>query len=164
MEIKLKNMTSNMGPPPPQRRPDDRRHYDRQDDRRRSQKGPSAHQSEDGWTNVPTKVAKTQNEKIDPNRIRSMQSSKVDADSMSLGPPRSGPSLSSWGRGSQSGKNSRQEQSMNHNRFSHLDQSEAPGHYEGRGSDGRYPRQNSQQDRYHGRNSRYTLINHSNFF
>jgi len=156
MEIKLASMVP-MGPPPP-RRSD--RQYDRTDDRRRSQKGGTPHGGhqggggEEGWQSVPQKVPRFQNEKIDPNRISRMQSSKVDADSMSLGPPGGRPgSFGSWGRGSQSGKSSRQEQQpANQNRFSHLDQSEPAGHYEGRGSDGRYPRQNN--DRYPGRNSR----------
>merc|ERR1719282_1785407 len=158
MEQKLQHMTSQMGPPPA-RRQDDRRMYDRQDDRRRSQKGgppPGQQAGEDGWTNVPSRPARFQ-EKIDPSRLRQMASSRTDADTMSFGPPKGGPgTYGSWGRGSKSRKNSRQEQpAANQNRFSQLDQSEAGGnlHYEGRGSDsGRWdPRQDRNN---YGRNSR----------
>ena len=158
MEQKLAHMTSSMGPPPA-RRDNDRRNYDRNDDRRRSTKGGppgggGQQDGGDGWTNVPTRAARFQPEKIDASRIRNMQSNKADADSMSFGPPKGGPAgaFGSWGRGSQSGKSSRAEQpAANTNRFSQLDQAEGgggAGHYEGRGSDGR------RADRYGGRSSR----------
>merc|ERR1719192_3098847 len=147
-----------MGPSQSNRRQDDRRYGG--DDRRRSTKGPGPGQggaTEDGWQAVPTRAARISNEKIDTNRIRSLGSSKVDADQMSFGPPRGGGgNFGAWGRGSQSGKNSKQEQHANQNRFSQLDQAEAgsPSYYDGRGSGGRF-RQGSQQERnqYGGRNS-----------
>ena len=142
----IANLTQSMGPPPNRR--DDRRDY-RQDDRRRSTKGgpPAGGQSEDGWQMAPMKAARQQAERIDTSRISKLQNTKTDADNMSFGPPR-GPGAS-WGRGSQSGKNSRQETPVYQNRFSQLgDQSESgPSSYEGRGSGG-YP------GRYPGRSSR----------
>merc|ERR1719232_2302696 len=93
MEQKLAHMTSSMGPPPA-RRQDDRRGYgDRNDDRRRSKVGPpgGGQQDGDGWTNVPTKAARVTQDRVDTNRLKNMQSSKVDADQMSFGPPKGGP-------------------------------------------------------------------------
>jgi len=156
MEQKLAHMTSSMGPPPA-RRQDDRR-YDRGDDRRRSTKGGApgggggGQQDGDGWTNVPTKAARVTQDRVDTNRLKNMQSSKVDADQMSFGPPKGGPggAFGSWGRGSQT-KTSRQEGGMRGNMFDALNQGEdsGPGSYQGRGSDGR-----RQDGRYAGRSSR----------
>jgi len=165
LEQKLAHMAP-MGPPPGRR--DDRRNdrNDRNDDRRRSQKGGpgggGGHGGEDGWQAVPTRVAsRSQFEKIDPNKIRNIQqSSKLDADSMSFGPPKTSGGaggFGTWGRGSQSAKTSRQEQTTNmQNRFAQLEQNESgpPQSYDGRSSGGRFGRQNSQQDRYGGRGSR----------
>ena len=113
MEMKIAHMTASLGSAPSNRRQDDRR-YDRSDDRRRSTKGPGPGQSgttEDGWQAVPTRAARVTTEKIDANRLRNIGSSKVDADQMSFGPPRGGGgSFGAWGRGSQSGKSSKQEQ------------------------------------------------------
>jgi len=165
LEQKLAHMAP-MGPPPNRR--DDRRNdrNDRNDDRRRSQKGGpggggGGHSGEDGWQAVPTRVAsRSQYEKIDTNKLRNIQTNKLDADSMSFGPPKGGAGgaggFGTWGRGSQSAKTSRQE-TTNQNRFAQLDQSESgpPQSYDGRSSGGRFGRQNSQQDRgYGGRNSR----------
>lgn len=159
MEMKIAHMTASIGPSQSNRRQDDRRYGG--DDRRRSTKGPGPGQSgatDDGWQAVPTRAARVTTEKIDTNRIKNIGSSKLDADQMSFGPPKGGGgSFGAWGRGSQSGKNSRQEQhAANQNRFSQLEQAEAgsPSYYEGRGSGGRF-RQGSQQDRsqYGGRNS-----------
>lgn len=189
LEQKLAHMTP-MGPPPG-RRDDNRRNdrNDRNDDRRRSQKGgpggekevvsPIAvvassgggggggggggHGGEDGWQAVPTRVAsRSQYEKIDTNKLRNIQqSTKLDADSMSFGPPKGGGGgaggFGTWGRGSQSAKTSRQEQTGTiQNRFAGLEQSESgpPQSYDGRSSGGRFGRQNSQQGGYGGRNSR----------
>jgi len=174
LEQKLQHMTP-MGPPPGRR--DDRRsdRNDRNDDRRRSQKGGpgekevgnvvappqgggGGHSSEDGWQAVPTRVASRQQfEKIDQNKLRGIQqSSKIDAESMSFGPPKTGSGFGTWGRGSQSAKTSRQEQTTQ-NRFAQLEQNDSmpPQSYEGRNSGSRFGRQNSQQDRgYGGRSSR----------
>ena len=156
MEIKIANMTSSMGPPP-SRRPDDRR-YDRNDDRRRSKVGgpPGGQQDGEGWTNVPTKAARFQPEKVDTSRLKNMQSSKIDADQMSFGPPKGGPggAFGSWGRGSQT-KTSRQEGGVRGNMYEALNQGEdsGPGSYQGRGSDGR-----RQDGRYAGRSSRLGSI------
>ena len=113
MEMKIAHMTASLGSAPSNRRQDERR-YDRTDDRRRSTKGPGPGQSgttEDGWQAVPTRAARVTTEKIDTNRLRNIGSSKVDADQMSFGPPRGGGgSFGAWGRGSQSGKSSKQEQ------------------------------------------------------
>lgn len=158
MQMKIAHMTASLGPPQSNRRQDERR-YDRTDDRRRSTKGPGPGQSgvsEDGWQAVPTRAAKVTTEKIDTNRIRNIGSSKVDADQMSFGPPKGGGgSFGAWGRGSQSGKNSRQEQHANQNRFSQLDQTEAgsTAYYDGRGSGGRFRQGNQQERQYGGRNS-----------
>ena len=155
MEQKLAHMTSSMGPPPA-RRQDDRR-YDRNDDRRRSKVGGApggggGQQDGDGWTNVPTKAARVTQDRVDTNRLKNMQSSKVDADQMSFGPPKGGPggAFGSWGRGSQT-KTSRPEGGMRGNMFDALNQGEdsGPGSYQGRGSDGR-----RQDGRYGGRSSR----------
>ena len=91
LEQKLAHMAP-MGPPPGRR--DDRRNdrNDRNDDRRRSQKGGPG--------------GKTYLRNI-------QQSSKLDADSMSFGPPKTSGGaggFGTWGRGSQSAKTSRQEQ------------------------------------------------------
>jgi len=145
------------GPMPPRR--DDNR--PRMDDRRRSQKGPDrgpggGHSGEDGWQAVPSRPAKGHFEKIDPVRLKSMSinSSKVDADSMSFGPPKSGGG-GGWGRGSQSKGPSRTEDSTKvQNRFMGLDGGDqsAPQGYDGRGSGGRFGR--SGPGAYGGRNSR----------
>ena len=112
MEMKIAHMTANIGPSQSNRRQDDRRYGG--DDRRRSTKGPGPGQSgasDDGWQAVPTRPARVTTEKFDTNRIKNMGASKVDADQMSFGPPKGGGgSFGAWGRGSQSGKNSRQEQ------------------------------------------------------
>lgn len=112
MEMKIAHMTASMGPSQSNRRQDDRRYGG--DDRRRSTKGPGPGQggaSDDGWQAVPTRAARVTTERIDTNRIKNIESSKVDADKMSFGPPKGGGgSFGAWGRGSQSGKNSRQEQ------------------------------------------------------
>jgi len=162
LEQKLAHMAP-MGPPPNRR--DDRRN-DRNDDRRRSQKGGpgggGGHGGEDGWQAVPTRVAsRSQYEKIDTNKLRNIGATKLDADSMSFGPPKGGAGgaggFGTWGRGSQSAKTSRQEPTNMQNRFAQLEQSESgpPQSYDGRSSGGRFGRQNSQQDRgYGGRNSR----------
>lgn len=111
------------GPPPPGRdRRDDRRDRDRDrdDHRRRSQKaGPAgggagaAHPGDDSWQNVPTRVARAGYEKPDASRITKTANTRLDADSMSFGPPRPAAGLGTWGRGSQSAKTSRQEQVSN---------------------------------------------------
>lgn len=144
------------GPMPPRR--DDRA---RMDDRRRSQKGPDrgpsgGHNGEDGWQAVPSRPARSQFEKIDTSRLKSMSinSTKVDADSMSFGPPKSGGS-GGWGRGSQSKGPSRTEDPTKvQNRFMGLDSTDpsAPQGYDGRGSGGRFGR--SGPGAYGGRNSR----------
>jgi len=157
LEQKLAHMAGpSMGPPPNRR--DDRRNdrNDRNDDRRRSQKGGpggggggggGGHGGEDGWQAVPTRVAsRSQYEKIDTNKLRNIQqSTKLDADSMSFGPPKGGGGgFGTWGRGSQSAKTSRQEQTTNmQNRFAGLEQSESgpPQSYDGRSSGGRFGRQ-----------------------
>ena len=106
MEMKIAHMTANISTPQNNRR-DDRRYVN--DDRRRSTKGPAGPPqggaSEEGWQAVPARAARMSSEKIDTNRLRNM--GKVDADQMSFGPPKAG---NFWGRGSQSGKNSRAEQ------------------------------------------------------
>jgi len=146
------------GPMPARR--DDR---SRMDDRRRSQKGPdrgSTHGGggEDGWQAVPSRPARSQFEKIDTSRLKSMSinSTKVDAESMSFGPPKSG-GVGGWGRGSQSKGPSRTEDTAKmQNRFAGLDASDqapTPQGYDGRGSGGRFaPR--SGGGGYGGRNSR----------
>merc|ERR1719483_1633667 len=149
-----------MGPPPNRR--DDRGNRndrnDRNDDRRRSQKGGpgggggGGHGGEDGWQAVPTRVAsRSQYEKIDTNKLRNIQqSTKLDADSMSFGPPKASAGgaggFGTWGRGSQSAKTSRQEPTNMQNRFAQLEQSEGGGQqsYDGRSSGGRFGRQGSQ--------------------
>merc|ERR1719232_2259067 len=121
LEQKLAHVAP-MGPPPNRR--DDRRN-DRNDDRRRSQKGGpgggGGHGGEDGWQAVPTRVAsRSQYEKIDTNKLRNIGATKLDADSMSFGPPKGGAGgaggFGTWGLGSQSAKSSRQE-TTNQNRF-----------------------------------------------
>jgi len=167
LEQQIKNMSSSMGPPPRGR--DDRGRNDKNEriDRRSSQKGPSggvggghSNQEEGGWTNVPTKVPRSQGyEKIDTNKLKNIQqSTRLDVENITFGPQKTGGpgSFGSWGRGSQSAKTSRQEQTSMQNRFAQLDQNESgPPQYDGRNSGNRYGRQNSQQDRsYSGRNSR----------
>jgi len=137
------------GPPPPGRdRRDDRRDRDRDrdDHRRRSQKGGpgggagAAHPGDDSWQNVPTRVARAGYEKPDASRITKTANTRLDADSMSFGPPRPAAGLGTWGRGSQSAKTSRQEQSTQ-NRFASLDSDGGggpPAGYDGRGSGGRF--------------------------
>lgn len=111
MDMRIAHMTANIGPSQRNRRQDDRRYGG--DDRRRSTKGPGPGQSgasDDGWQ-APTRPARVTTEKFDTNRIKNMGASKVDADQMSFGPPKGGGgSFGAWGRGNQSGKNSRQEQ------------------------------------------------------
>merc|ERR1719370_1100450 len=150
----------NSGPsgPMPGRR-DDR---SRNDDRRSSRKGPERGErgapggghtgGEDGWQAVPSRPARGTFEKVDTSRIKSLTTGKVDADSMSFGPPKAGGP--SWGRGSQTKGPSRTEDSTKmQNRFAGLDssdQSSAPQGYDGRGSGGRFGRGGA----YTGRNSR----------
>merc|ERR1712088_891470 len=107
---------------------------------------------EDGWQAVPSRPARGTFEKVDTSRIKSLTTGKVDADSMSFGPPKAGGP--SWGRGSQTKGPSRTEDSTKmQNRFAGLDSSEqssAPQGYDGRGSGGRFGRGGA----YTGRNSR----------
>jgi hypothetical protein len=57
---------------------------------------------EDGWQAVPSRPARSQYEKVDTSRLKTLTNSKpVDADSMSFGPPKAG-GPGGWGRGSQS--------------------------------------------------------------
>ena len=59
------------------------------------------HGGEDGWQAVPSRPARSQYEKVDTNRLKTLTSSKpVDVDSISFGPPKAeGPG--GWGRDSQ---------------------------------------------------------------
>ena len=80
---------------------------------------------------------------VDTSRIKSLTTGKVDADSMSFGPPKAGAGGPSWGRGSQTKGPSRTEDSTKmQNRFAQLESSEssAPQGYDGRGSGGRFGR------------------------
>ena len=80
---------------------------------------------------------------MDTSRIKSLTTGKVDADSMSFGPPKAGAGGPSWGRGSQTKGPSRTEDSTKmQNRFAQLESSEssAPQGYDGRGSGGRFGR------------------------
>jgi len=167
------------GPPPGRR--DDRGGGRRDDDRKRSQRGErpggdrggggggggGANQGEtpDGWQNVPTRVARSQYEKIDTSKLRNISTApKVDAESMSFGPPKTGGGggfgAGGWGRGSQTMKPSRHDDTKMQNRFAGLDAGEqgAPQGYDGRNSGGRFGRQDSvgrgPGGGYGGRNSR----------
>merc|ERR1719412_694039 len=158
LNAKLQGMNSGPSGPMPGRR-DDR---SRNDNRRSSRKGPERGEKgapgaghaggEDGWQAVPSRPARGTFEKVDTSRIKSLTTGKVDADSMSFGPPKAGGP--SWGRGSQTKGPSRTEDPTKmQNRFAGLDSSEqssAPQGYDGRGSGGRFGRGGA----YTGRNSR----------
>merc|ERR1719319_978142 len=134
---------------------------DRPDDRRSSRnKGPgdgggrgpggAPGQGEDGWQAVPSRPARSQYEKVDTSKLKSLtnNSAKIDADTMSFGPPKAG-GPGGWGRGSQTKGPSRTETTTN--RFAGLDSdSSQPQGYDGRGSGGRSGRGGA----YTGRGSR----------
>merc|ERR1719393_450065 len=81
---------------------------------------------EDGWQAVPSRPARGTFEKVDTSRIKSLTTGKVDADSMSFGPPKAGAGGPSWGRGSQTKGPSRTEDSTKmQNRFAQLESSES---------------------------------------
>merc|ERR1719454_1319933 len=159
LNAKLNQISS--GPPGPMPGRRDER-SGRNDDRRSSRKGPEKGEKgapgmghaggEDGWQAVPSRPARGTFEKVDTSRIKSLTTGKVDADSMSFGPPKAGGP--SWGRGSQTKGPSRTEDPTKmQNRFAGLDSSEqssAPQGYDGRGSGGRFGRGGA----YTGRNSR----------
>merc|ERR1719445_2217660 len=160
LNAKLNQMSS--GPPGPMPGRRDER-SGRNDDRRSSRKGPERGEKgapgaghaggEDGWQAVPSRPARGTFEKVDTSRIKSLTTGKVDADSMSFGPPKAGAGGPSWGRGSQTKGPSRTEDSTKmQNRFAQLESSEssAPQGYDGRGSGGRFGRGGG----YTGRNSR----------
>ena len=87
--------------------------------------------------------SKRYSNQVDTSRIKSLTTGKVDADSMSFGPPKAGAGGPSWGRGSQTKGPSRTEDSTKmQNRFAQLESSEssAPQGYDGRGSGGRFGR------------------------
>lgn len=174
----LQQKLANLAPsgPPPNRRDDRGGGGRRDDDRKRSQRGErpgdrgggggGMHQGDDGWQNVPTRVARSQFEKIDTSKLRNISSAKVDAESMSFGPPKTGGpggfGAGGWGRGSQTLKTNRQaDDTKMQNRFAGLDSGEQGGHqqgYDGRNSGGRFGRQDSlgrgPGSGYGGRNSR----------
>lgn len=174
LQQKLANFTPS-GPPPPRR--DDRGGGRRDDDRKRSQRGErpggdrgggGPHQGDvDGWQNVPTRVARSQYEKIDTSKLRNISTApKLDAESMSFGPPKTGGGggfgAGGWGRGSQTmpKPNRQHDDTKMQNRFAGLDSGEQgpPQGYDGRNSGGRFGRQDSlgrgPGGGYGGRNSR----------
>jgi len=158
LNAKLQGMNSGPSGPMPGRRDDRSRNDNRRDSRKGPERGERGAQGgghaggEDGWQAVPSRPARGTFEKVDTSRIKSLTTGKVDADSMSFGPPKAGGP--SWGRGSQTKGPSRTEDPTKmQNRFAGLDSSEqssAPQGYDGRGSGGRFGRGGA----YTGRNSR----------
>lgn len=108
-EALKKNLENSEQGPPPNRRSEDR------GERRRSQMKPppkEKQQSQDGWSNVADRPARMSQGKIDTNKLRNI--SKVDINSMQLGPSSGSRSVgfSSWGRGSAQGGSQQKKASM----------------------------------------------------